>query len=485
MKRIVILGAGPAGLALGLKLLRRSDLNIEVVIIEQNSRAGGMSSSFKYDRLYFDLGSHRLHPAASPELLDDIRELLGSDLLERPRNGRIRLLGNFIKYPLNPLDMVMRLPPSFLFGILRDMITRPFRSDKKPLNSFSDILLHKIGKTICNSFYFPYARKLWGLPPEKIGAAQAQKRVSSSSIGKILRKVFRFLPGSKRKHTSHFLYPSKGFGQICEAMAREINNLGGELLYDTTINGLYEQDNKTYKVAISSKEDSPAVETQGMESGTKAIIADMVFSTIPLNNILEYIRPEPGKEVMEAGEHLLYRGMILLYLVLGTDRFSIYDAHYFPEEDVIFSRISEPKNYYDDSENKKTSGLCVEIPCRVGDDTWNASVKDIEQKVIRDLEHSCMPITSPVKDVFIRRLSHAYPVYDLDFKQRFNTLEKYLNNLRGIISLGRQGLFIHDNIHHAFEMAYAASDCLKKNGDWDMGKWLGYKEQFKSFTVED
>ncbi|MFC1839990.1 FAD-dependent oxidoreductase [Thermodesulfobacteriota bacterium] len=485
MKRIVILGAGPAGLALGLKLLRRSDLNIEVVIIEQNSRAGGMSSSFKYDGLYFDLGSHRLHPAASPELLDDIRELLGSDLLERPRNGRIRLLGNFIKYPLNPLDMVMRLPPSFLFGILRDMITRPFRSDKKPLNSFSDILLHKIGKTICNSFYFPYARKLWGLPPEKIGAAQAQKRVSSSSIGKILKKVFRFLPGLKPMHNSHFLYPRKGFGQICESMAEEINRLGGQILYDTAVHDIYRQDNKAYKVTTKSKKDPLFMDTRDMESISKAHMADMVFSTIPLNNLLEYIEPEPPLEVIEAGKDLRYRGMVLCYLILGTDRFSTYDAHYFPEEDVIFSRISEPKNYYNDLENKETTGLCIEIPCWVGDDTWNASIDDIRQKIIHDLEHSCLPVKSPVKDVFIRRLPHAYPVYDLDFEQRFNTLEKYLNNLRGMVSLGRQGLFIHDNIHHAFEMAYAASDCLKRNGDWDRVKWLEHRERFKSFTVED
>ena len=64
-------------------------------------------------------------------------------------------------------------------------------------------------------------------------------------------------------------------------------------------------------------------------------------------------------------------------------------------------------------------------------------------------------------------------------------VEKYLNYIHGIISLGRQGLFIHDNTHHAFEMAYAASNCLKSNGDWDMERWLEHKKRFQTFTVED
>ena len=32
---------------------------------------------------------------------------------------------------------------------------------------------------------------------------------------------------------------------------------------------------------------------------------------------------------------------------------------------------------------------------------------------------------------------------------------------------GRQGLFAHDNTHHALAMAYAAVDCLREDGTFD------------------
>ncbi|MBW1767157.1 MAG: NAD(P)-binding protein, partial [Deltaproteobacteria bacterium] len=197
MQKIIILGAGPAGIALGMKLISRPDLHAEIVIIEKESYVGGMASSFEYKGLYFDYGSHRLHRMTAPEILHDIRSLLGPDLLDRPRNGRIRLLGRFVRFPLKPLDFAMHLPPSFLGGIARDMVTKPFRREEKDRHSFANVLLKGLGETICKTFYFPYARKLWGMPPEKIGAIQAHRRISAKSMGKIIRKALGVIPGLK------------------------------------------------------------------------------------------------------------------------------------------------------------------------------------------------------------------------------------------------------------------------------------------------
>src|SRR5262249_49549262 len=97
-RAITVLGAGPAGLALAMKLLHRSDLDAKVTVLEQQSIVGGLTSSFEYEGLYLDHGSHRLHPATAPEIMADIRRLLGSDLVERRRNGRIRLLGRYVKF---------------------------------------------------------------------------------------------------------------------------------------------------------------------------------------------------------------------------------------------------------------------------------------------------------------------------------------------------------------------------------------------------
>ena len=40
-----------------------------------------------------------------------------------------------------------------------------------------------------------------------------------------------------------------------------------------------------------------------------------------------------------------HRGVVLVYLVVDEDRYADVDAHYVPDADVAFARLSEPKNY--------------------------------------------------------------------------------------------------------------------------------------------
>jgi hypothetical protein len=53
-----------------------------------------------------------------------------------------------------------------------------------------------------------------------------------------------------------------------------------------------------------------------------------------------------------------------------------------------------------------------------------------------------------------------------------------------LLVYGRQGLFAHDNTHHALFMAYSAVDCLTTKG-FDLARWAEYRETFKSHVVED
>src|SRR5688572_32285972 len=102
---IVILGAGPAGLGAAFQLTRRK--LARVTLLEQNTWVGGNAGSFELAGMRVDYGSHRLHPACDPEILADIRALLGDDLLDRPRHGRIRLSGKWIHFPLQPFDLAL------------------------------------------------------------------------------------------------------------------------------------------------------------------------------------------------------------------------------------------------------------------------------------------------------------------------------------------------------------------------------------------
>ena len=57
-KKIVIIGAGPAGLTYAYELLKQSN-KYEVVILEATKNIGGISQTVKYKGNRIDIGGHR------------------------------------------------------------------------------------------------------------------------------------------------------------------------------------------------------------------------------------------------------------------------------------------------------------------------------------------------------------------------------------------------------------------------------------------
>jgi hypothetical protein len=174
-------------------------------------RPGGAAASFELDGIRVDHGSHRLHPAIEPRILDDLRGLLGDELQRRPRNGRIYLEGRWIRFPLRPADLARRLPPSFAAGAAADAATAWARRPRA--DTFAETLRAGLGPTMCERFYFPYARKLWGLDPSELAGEQARRRVSAGSPARLLARVARGAGATG----PWFWYPRRGFGSIPSA----------------------------------------------------------------------------------------------------------------------------------------------------------------------------------------------------------------------------------------------------------------------------
>lgn len=467
---IIILGAGPAGLAAAHVLTRNGQARVSV--IERADRVGGNSGSFPVEGVICDYGSHRFHPAAEPEVLDDVKSLLGEDLLLRPRHGRIRLGGKWIHFPLKLSDALLRLPKPFALSLIGDMVLKPFRRKASGPATFSSVLYDGLGPTISENFYFPYVRKLWGLDPDKLAVTLAERRVGSGSVGKILLKMLRLMPGLRSETAGRFFYPRRGFGQISEAMKDRAAASGAEFLFNTEITRINRDGNRITGLTIRDGETE------------KQLSGDLILSTIPLTGLTRLI-DEPPAEVVEAARGIRFRGMILLYLVLETDRFTEFDAHYFPELSIPISRMSEPKNYAARSEPKGVTVLCAELPCDPGEKWWDMSDEELGREFTGWLNQLGLPVDVPVRRCETRRLSHAYPVYDIDYHSRFDVVDDWLLGLDGLLVFGRQGLFAHDNTHHAFAMAYGAAECIDSVGQVDRARWARYREIFATHIVED
>lgn len=465
---IAILGAGPAGLGAALCLARRGSFDVSV--LERAERVGGNAGSFEIEQIPVDYGSHRLHPACSPEILNDIRALLGDDLLIRPRHGRIHLRGRWVHFPLKPLNLAARLPPSFLLGVAKDAVWKKAATNGSP--SFASELQKGLGETICRDFYFPYARKIWGSSPWDLNAEQARRRVSANSLGKMVYKALAVVPGLRKSMSGKFYYPRKGFGQICESYAAAARRAGVDIRLGTTVCQVEASTNGPVKIRV--------------QSGTRpgVVAAKLVLSTIPITQLAEVFRPAPPRDVLASSSSLSYRSMLLVYLALDSDRFSEYDAHYFPGEDISITRLSEPKNY-GLAESPGKTVLCAELPCTAGDELWNSTDDDLKSQLLEDLARAGLPVRAPICGVVVRRLKYAYPIYTRDYFEHFQRLDRWADRLDGVVSLGRQGLFAHDNTHHTLAMAYAASDCLSPQGEFNYTSWAQNRAQFETHVVED
>ena len=465
MPNVVVIGAGPAGLGAAWKLAVQGEQSVHV--LERGEALGGNAGSFEVGGLRVDYGSHRLHPACDPGILSEIRGFLGDDLLDRPRHGRILLLGRWVHFPLKPADLLTHLPLGFAGGALFDSVAKRF-SRRAGEETFATVLQAGLGPTICREFYFPYAEKIWGLQPSELHAEQARRRVSASSTGKLIRKVLSAVPGFKPPGSGRFFYPRRGFGAISEAYGEAAAKAGARILRGAGVTGI-ERVDKLWRVHLRAGGEEESID------------ATAVFSTVPMPVLARLLRPPAA--VTAAAQALRYRAMMLIYIVVDKERYTEFDAHYFPGREIPITRMSEPKNYGLAQLPGRTV-LCAELPCDTRDEVWAMNDAQLGQLFADSLRKAGLPAPGAIGEIVVKRLAQAYPIYTRDFFEHFAVIDSFLEDVPGVLTFGRQGLFVHDNTHHALRMAHAAVECFR-GGSFDRSRWRQWRQEFASNVVED
>lgn len=202
-ENVVILGAGIAGLSAGYKL---SDASIPVTVLEKESIIGGMSSCFKYKDYKLDYGPHKIFTRMD-DIMEEIRNLIGDDLLTVPKKSRIRLSGKYYNFPVSVKDLLIGMPLTGIgcgVGYFKAAIKA--KIIKSNDDSYEDYIINRFGKGTFNLVFKPYAEKIWGHPSE-LSASLAKSRVAIPSIAELL---IRMISGNKDKpaiSADVFYYP--------------------------------------------------------------------------------------------------------------------------------------------------------------------------------------------------------------------------------------------------------------------------------------
>ena len=279
---LLIIGAGPAGLALSASYTGPSR------IIEAGDEVGGLCRSVEFGGCLFDIGGHSFHTPHA-DVVELVERVLPGGLEVQRRDARVWFDGALIDYPFQQH-----------VGQIGDASTREecvsqlpaLGVPRLPAANFEEWIVARFGAGIARHFMLPYNRKLWARDLRGISADWVGERVAGAD-------AVRADAGSKRSPLmadAMVGYPCEGgFGTIFTAMARSAG-----------------------PVALGERMVAVDVGNRVARTASGASIAyDRLVSTVPLPELLRCISRCPADLVAAAAR---LQALSLKILLLACDK---------------------------------------------------------------------------------------------------------------------------------------------------------------------
>ncbi len=512
-KKVVIIGAGPAGLTAGIELLRKSK-DYEVTILEASKEIGGISRTVKYKQNRMDIGGHRffskdkevmkfwtdIMPLQGKPSFDDKKlkrekklseggpdpECEDRVMLVRNRVSRIYYLKKFFDYPISMKMETfknMGLKRTFVAGCsyLKSVVI------KKREDSLENFYINRFGKKLYSMFFEKYTEKLWGRHPSEISADWGSQRVKGLSITAVIKDMFKkvFHINSKKVETSlieEFIYPKYGPGQLWETVAREFEKLGGVILKEKEVTKINQKDEKIISVVVNNDEE---------------INGDIFISSMPLKDLVMGMNNVPS-DISRIAEGLPYRDFVTVGVLVKklnlkneTDIKTLGNIVpdcwiYVQDADVKLGRIQIFNNWSPYMVKSPTTNvwLGLEYFCNEGDDFWNMKDRECIDFAIDELVKMGIIERKSVIDAHREKVKKAYPAY-FDTYSEIDTLIDYLNKFDNLYCVGRNGQHRYNNMDHSMVTSFETvnniiNNVKDKSNIWSVNTEKEYHEEDKS-----
>jgi protoporphyrinogen oxidase len=444
----VVLGAGPAGLTAGYLLARQGR---PVVVVEAEDQVGGLARTVVRDGYRFDLGGHRFF-TKSDEVQRVWEELLGDELLLRPRLSRIRWRGRFLDYPLRAGDVVRKLGPVELARSFASYVAAATRA-RGGEETFEQWVSNRFGRRLFELFFKSYTEKVWGVPTEELRAEWAAQRIKGLSFTTAARAA---LLGDRREVRSlvgEFHYPRLGPGQMWEAMADEIVRRGGELRLASPVTRI----------------DLDGQRVAEIEAGGRTLRPAAVISSLPLRTLTGLLHPAVEPRLAELARGLRYRDFLTVALAIRAEDPFPDNWIYVHEPGVRVGRVQNFRAWSPDMvpfEERSCVGL--EYFCFEGDDLWETPDESLVELAARELDELGLVEPGAVERGWVVRVPKAYPMYDTDYSERVAVLRERIDLLENLQQVGRNGLHRYNNSDHSMLTAMRAVENLAHGASHDV-----------------
>jgi protoporphyrinogen oxidase len=437
MDPVIVIGAGPSGLAAAYELALHST---PVVVLEQLPQVGGLSRTIRKDGAYFDIGPHRFF-SKNPEVFQLWNGLLHEDLLTVPRLTRIFYKNKFFYYPLAPMNALFGVGPLSAAQVFSSYFLTRIRNkiSPAPTISFEDWVVGQFGRRLFEIFFKTYTEKVWGIPCSQIGADWAGQRIKGLSLGSaVLNSVF--IPNHKKVKTPlvEFVFPRFGAGMFYERMAEEIEHHGGKIILNRRSVGFRHEGGKIRTVIVENAD------------GTREEYEGSAFlASSPLTEGILGLRPEPEAEVLEAARGLRYRSHVGVHFLVEGNPFPD-NWIYVHAREVNLARLANYRNFSEAMAG--SSGLTpitVEYFCFVGDQIWSQSDAELIDLAKSELKRMKLIQPEQLHSGFVIRNEKAYPVIELGYEKKVTILRNYIVGFENFHPIGRCGMFKYNNMDHA------------------------------------
>lgn len=517
MRKIAIIGAGPAGLSAAYELVTRAPGEYEVKIFEESGTVGGISRTIRHNGNRMDIGGHRffsknqevmdwwkkMMPLQGSPSSDDIalgREVElapgGPDpqkddrvMLNRSRISRILFNKRFFDYPLHIsartfLNLGLGRTMAAGLSYLKSRVV-----PQKELN-LEDFYINRFGRVIYSIFFESYTRKVWGKHPSQLSAAWGAQRVRGLSVSRLLADGIKKL--LKKKDGEHvetsliekFWYPKFGPGQLWEVVAKEITDRGGVILY-----------NHTVKKVLTCNDAITAV-VSSTPAGDEKYECDIVISSMPLKDLVAALTPPPPPQICRIADGLPYRDFITVGVLVKKMKLKnqsetrtvgniVPDCWiYVQEPDVTLGRLQIFNNWspYMVANPESTVWIGCEYFCNEQDKLWNMSSDEIQKYAIHELSNLGIIDEADVIDSCSEKVKKAYPAYFGTYEE-IDSIIEYINKIDGLYCVGRNGQHRYNNMDHSMLTSFVCVQNIldnKKNmkeAIWQINSESEYHEE--------
>lgn len=405
---ILILGAGPAGLATAVHLDQPN------LILERETEPGGLCRSFSVGSSIFDIGGHAFF-TKDQQVLDLIESVAPRPLFKQPRAAWIWSHGAFLPYPFQA--NLARLPPAIIEDCLVGLLER---GDNSNIGSLDGWLQNTFGDGVYRHFLGPYNRKVWAFPLQNIVPQWVGERIVQPDLRAIVRGALRDVAFDDFPN-AHVRYPAEGgFFELFRPFAERVAD--------------------RIKLSDAASEIDLAARLVRTASG-QVVSFDKLVSTIPLPTLCKITNDLPG-QIYKAAADLDHNSLILVSLSvrgarsLGRHRIYCADAAVYFHK-LVFNETSSPA--------LNASGV-TSIQAEISTSPYRAVDLDSVLQNTRDALAAMGVIddASQIEAVDVREVEFGYPVYTARSLKAAQLICEFFED-HGVLSIGRFGEWLYVN----------------------------------------